>query len=336
MQSYDKSQIESFVAAIGALHRLFEQSISDLRHRLGRFEAIATSEELLRRADYWRVVIAYDSSVRLRLIIENNFHAIETLALLATARYVFELSIWLKLTSARPEYALAYYGKLLEKEREHSDGLARQLEREIELLERLEEQDAQSTQGVINKIKEAAVAENAEGIQQLVRDSRLDVDRQAARAFSIYADRATHLGFRYTADLVRTQALKKARERQERARLALEAFRKWCPPDSLVLVDRRWKWDREALAAKMEGPYDFLYSYTSRLLHATPASVTTDVKNLECDEIRILLRYIHGALLDALDLTGEFRTMAEDSGDKALSTAHAEDVGGLTVQKRDV
>ncbi len=75
-----------------------------------------------------------------------------------------------------------------------------------------------------------------------------------------------------------------------------------------------WRWDREAKSADMEGAYDFLYSYTSRLLHATPASVTTDVKNLEPDEIRILLRYIHGALLDALDLTSTFRVSTGPTG----------------------
>jgi hypothetical protein len=313
MQSGEKSQVEALVAAIRGLHQLFEQRISESRRRLDHFEATSTTDQLLRRADYWQVVIAHDSCVRLRLIIENNFHVIETLALLATARYILELSIWLRLASSRVEYALAYYGKLLEKEREHCDGMVRQLQREIELLERFEELDRTSTLEVVDKLKEGTSVKDSDSIQQLVRDSRSEVDREAARTFSIYVDRAKHLGFGYTAHLVRTQALKKAQERQERAVFALAGFRAWCPADSLALVDRRWKWDREAQAANMDGPYDFLYSYTSRLLHATPASVTTDVKNLEPDEIRILLRYIHGALLDALDLTGKFRASTEET-----------------------
>lgn len=148
-------------------------------------------------------------------------------------------------------------------------------------------------------------------MRQVVQDSRLDIDREAARTFSIYADQGMHLGFGYTAHLVRTQALPRAQARQGRAVEALEAFRKWCPADSLALLDRRWKWDREAQVAQLHDQYDFLYSYTSRPLHATPASVTTDVKDLEPDEIRILLRYVRGALLDALDLTEKFRAKAE-------------------------
>lgn len=103
------------LARIRGLHGLFEQVIKELRGDLDRFEAATPSETLLRRADYWEHVIAYDSCVRLRQIIESNFHAIETLALLATTRYVFELSIWLKLGTTRDDYALAYYGELLEK-----------------------------------------------------------------------------------------------------------------------------------------------------------------------------------------------------------------------------
>jgi hypothetical protein len=288
--------IGSLLAEIKGLHDQVNQSVSDLRRNLDGLEKASTPEALLRRADYWQVVIAYDSCVRLRLIIENNFHVIETLALLATTRYIFELSIW-----------LVYYGKLLEKEREHCDGMIRQLQREIELLERFDERDRKSILGVAEKLKDRTSTLDGDSIQQLVRDSRSEVDREAARTFSLYADQAKRLGFGYTAHLVRIQALKKAEERHAQAVAALLEFRGWCAPESLILFDRRWKWDREAKAASMEGAYDFLYSYTSRLLHATPASVTTDVKNLEPDEIRILLRYIHGALLDALDLTSTFR-----------------------------
>jgi hypothetical protein len=44
---------------------------------------------------------------------------------------------------------------------------------------------------------------------------------------------------------------------------------------------KRWIWKHEAAAAGMTEQYEFLYAYTSRLLHATPTSVTTDQKNLE-------------------------------------------------------
>ncbi len=52
----------------------------------------------------------------------------------------------------------------------------------------------------------------------------------------------------------------------------------------------------------MEHEYDFIYSYTSRLLHATPASLTTDQKNLEPREVLVFLRYVHVRLLEIIDM----------------------------------
>ncbi len=48
--------------------------------------------------------------------------------------------------------------------------------------------------------------------------------------------------------------------------------------------------------------YEFLYSYTSRLLHATPVSIFTNQKNLEPEEMRLFLEYVYVSMLDALEL----------------------------------
>ena len=42
----------------------------------------------------------------------------------------------------------------------------------------------------------------------------------------------------------------------------------------------------------MASEYDFIYSYTSRLLHATPASLTTNQKSLEAEEVFLFRRYV--------------------------------------------
>lgn len=48
-------------------------------------------------ADDWRRSTFRNALVRLRQHVGNNFNFIETMGLLAVARYVFELSIWLRL-----------------------------------------------------------------------------------------------------------------------------------------------------------------------------------------------------------------------------------------------
>ncbi len=304
-------QLAELVADIRGLHQLFEHGISQLRLDLDRLNSSATPEDLLERADYWQVVIAYDSAVRLRLIIENNFVVIETLGLLATVRYVFELLVWLRLAIKREQYAIAYYGRLLEKSVEHSEAQVKQLNAEIDLLQRLDAQDNDAITDAVRAYRGQEVEPDAGRAR---RDAMADIDRRAARMFSLYADRGRTLGYGYTAHLVQTQALPKAISSADNAKAALTSFRDRCPTRAKALLSRRWKWDREAREAGMSNEYFFLYSYVSRFLHATPASVTTDEKNLEPDEIVMFLRYIRASLLDIQDLYSLLRTTREQGG----------------------
>lgn len=48
--------------------------------------------------------------------------------------------------------------------------------------------------------------------------------------------------------------------------------------------------------------YDFIYTFSSKLLHATPASITTNQKNLELEEMLVFLKYINVKIRDLLEL----------------------------------
>ncbi len=65
---------------------------------------------------------------------------------------------------------------------------------------------------------------------------------------------------------------------------------------------KRWNWKEQAAKAGMSEQYGFLYSYTSRLLRATPASLTTKQKNLELDEVSMFLDFIFVAMLEATEI----------------------------------
>ena len=54
--------------------------------------------------------------------------------------------------------------------------------------------------------------------------------------------------------------------------------------------------------AEISHEHDYIYSYASKLLHATPASLTTDQKNLEMPEVCLFLRYIYVKMLEIADL----------------------------------
>ena len=66
--------------------------------------------------------------------------------------------------------------------------------------------------------------------------------------------------------------------------------------------EQSWRWKEQAAIVGMSDQFEFIYSFTSRLLHATPVSLTTNQKLLEPDEMHIFLEYIYVSILDIVDL----------------------------------
>ena len=60
------------------------------------------------------------------------------------------------------------------------------------------------------------------------------------------------------------------------------------------------------------GEYDYLYSFASKLLHATPVSITTEMRNLEPQETEIFLRFIDITIRDVLALAAQYRPTNTD------------------------
>lgn len=56
---------------------------------------------------------------------------------------------------------------------------------------------------------------------------------------------------------------------------------------------------------------EYIYRYTSQVLHPMPASFHTSSKNLELAEMRVLLYYIYVRLLDVIDVVSEFIDRAD-------------------------
>ena len=85
-----------------------------------------------------------------------------------------------------------------------------------------------------------------------------------------------------------------------------------------IKQEKDWNWKEQATAIGMSDQYEFIYSFTSRLLHATPVSLTTNQKLLEPEEMRIFLEYIYVSLLDILRLAKEDSRRTYRSRYKAL------------------
>ncbi len=247
----------------------------------------------------WRRNTFGNALVRLRQFVENNFYYIETMGLLAVVRYVFELSVWLRLFQKDSRYSLIYYRELINSQRKfYADTLAH-LRREIELLNSFAERDKEESDQVLHNSKQI---NSAMEFGDLLRNAMDRVDAEASRHFSIYLDDAKINGYSFQANLIEKKVVPKAELAISQIDAELREYEKRIPENVKKLVNGRWQWRGMADKAGIMHEHDYIYSYASKLLHATPASLTTDQKNLEILEICIFLRYIYVKILEIMDM----------------------------------
>ncbi len=253
-----------------------------------------------RNARSWCIAVAGDVLIRVRLFIEQNFKVVETVGVIAVARYLLELNIWMSLFRRDENYGLVYFGELLDTQRRfYTDTLA-QVEREIAFLELLEVRE----RAALTK------AHNSGGSpRDMVAKDKLasdQIDKEATKHFSIYARAALTNGYGFQAHLVRTKALPKAKEALTMVETEKRGFDESIAPAVRKLIPDRWQWRPMANKVGLVEEYDYVYSFASKLLHATPASITTDSKNLEMPELEMFLKYIVVKIDDLMDLAAVY------------------------------
>jgi hypothetical protein len=290
--------------------------VNSIRARRSSLDALArqlrtpTILEAFDKWDHnsWCISVAGDSLVRLRLFTEQNFSVVETMGVVAVARYAFELSVWLRLFALDRRYGLVYFDQLLRtQQRFYKDTLA-QLQREVAWLKSLGQKEATSHDKLLKGFD--ANAANAGETQKLVSalsSISAEIDAEAARRFSMYAEAARTNGYDFQAYLVETKAFPPVQQALDDIAAEMDRFESRVAPEIKVLRPDRWRWRQAALKVGRADEYDYLYSFASKLLHATPASITTDQKNLEMQEMELFLKYIDVTIGDVLAFAGEYR-----------------------------
>lgn len=293
MSATQQSKAEALIVKIRDLK-------PELERLAGAFRSDGTSKTFdIFSEDAWRRNVYGNALIRLRQFTENNFNYIETMGLLATTRYVFELSVWLRLFKKNPRYCLVYYRELLKTQLMFNRDALTHLRLEINLLKQLDAKDAAATDAVLKTVIQQPSATN---FGELTRAAMAAVDAEASRTFAIYADEAKHNGYGYQAHLVETQAVPKFEEIIAALEADLQVFQNTVSGAVKALSSRKWQWRQMATEADIAHEHDYIYCYASKLLHATPASLTTNQKNLEMDEVCIFLRYIYVKMLEIADL----------------------------------
>lgn len=283
--------IPRFVAAIAR----FDEKVSGL-------DQGGSAEDLKYSGVFWVITAYRNALIRLRLILENNFLYLETLNVLATTRYVFETLVWLRLLYREPEYGLVFYGKVISGQLQHFRNFRKKLEGEISIFEKLEKEESKRHQEGLRGLTENAQTINADQVSEATASIMNEIDRRARRAFSLYAHDAKRNGYGFQAHLIRKKAIPQIVAQIEQLEAEEKAFITKFPTLVRKKLKDRWNWKAEAGRVGMLAQYEFIYSFTSRLLHATPASIFTDEKNLEAPETLLFLDYIYVSMLDALDL----------------------------------
>lgn len=286
-------QVAQLIAGLRGLQPRVETLSDAFRSKIAAFPVQPFHEY---GADYWSLQSMGDALVRVKLFLERNFSFIETLGVLSLCRYTFELVVWLKHIERNEDFSLVYARQLMLQQQEFFSALHTHLLQEIELYRELGSKEKDALSAVMSRAptfsagqsSEAAGAQIAAAIQEA---SRL-VDERLAQSFSIYAHEVVHYGYDFQAHRLQSQAIPQALQAEQDCKNSLTLFdAKWMTKLNAVRP-KSWKWKERADFVQMSHEYEFIYSYTSRLLHATPASLTTDQKSLDISEILIFIRYI--------------------------------------------
>ena len=129
-----------------------------------------------------------------------------------------------------------------------------------------------------------------------------EIDAAAARRFTIYGEQARTNGYGYQAFLLETKVIPKVKASLEEVEREFLTVDNGLSPQVRKMLPDLSNWKRRAVLVGMSQEYEFIYSYTSRLLHATPPSITTDQKNLEVEEFAMFLRYVKIRIIDLLEI----------------------------------
>ena len=302
--------IEILIANIRGLHKTIEHLSNQLRGFVHKADKENVSSINKQSGTYWRLVAYLNSLIRIKLFLEQNFNYIEPMVVIAVTRYLFELTVWLRLMQENENYGCVYYLELINTQLKYYHDLQGHLTREVTFLK---ETGVHEKKLFEQRFKEAEKITDMEtrqqALQQIPNDITQVIDNQASRRFSIYSEQAQSNGYAFQAYLIETKKLPNIEKSISDLELERNQFERDATENVRNLVRDpkgnkiKWNWKQKAIDVGMEDDYNFIYSYTSRLLHAFPVSVATNHKNLELDEIRIFLKYIHIRLLDIIEIT---------------------------------
>ncbi len=264
-------EIENYVKNI----KSSQDKIDELQQKL---EAIIQRIEIGENKydiEYWKLFICYNFLGKLKNIVTTNFSLIESFGVLITTRYLFEMHVWLRLIKEDEDHIFCFIEDHIQSQLKFYKSLLKRTRKEIEILIEIDETD--------------------------------ETDEYAARKFLIYFEQAKFNGYGYQAHLVEKKVIPKYEGYIQDIEKEQKSFKGEYFTSAHETKCRGINtWKNKAIKAGLGEDYDFIYDYSSLLLHARPNSVITRQKNLEEPEILMFIKYFYVSLLDILDIISEF------------------------------
>lgn len=293
----DLQEIEVNINNIVSLQPIISQLSKCFTDDLDEHYAIENGSEA---SEHWKSSTYHHALIRLNILIEDNFNVMETLGLVSATRYIFELTLWLRLFELDVRYALVYHRRLIDNGRQHYEDTLKQHILEVDLLRRFENEECQKTSEASEEVR-STPGITPDQATAIFLQARNETDAKAARLFSIYADEAKSNGYGVQAAFLEASVIPNIRNGIQAHKRRLESFDEKFAKEIHGLIGCS-NWNKMASEVGMTDEYDYIYSSTSKLLHCSPASITTNQKRLEYRETAIFLRYIHTTIRDIVDL----------------------------------
>jgi hypothetical protein len=230
--------------------------------------------------------------------------------LVAVARYMFENLVWLKLFVEDLEWGVRFYGQFLQ---QHVADLRRaivKMEAEAAMFDAADAEEDADARDVLSSLERAGdddLERSAERAMSALDGRRQALDRRIRRTFSLFAASARFNGYGWQAHLIRTRHLPRHQGQLDVMSRRLAEFEaRIGDADRVQRAYRRMNWKDAAKQVGLLEHYEFLYAYTSTMLHATPMSIVTE-KQLTSGEHTMLMEYLVVAAGDILDSVAAFQ-----------------------------
>ncbi|GKW33468.1 hypothetical protein PEC730217_22480 [Pectobacterium carotovorum subsp. carotovorum] len=255
-------------------------------------------------SDHWGLKIIHDSLVKVLHIVEKELDSTETLNVVSVARYICELNIQLNLIKNDSRYSLVYYGELIKNQREYWSRFKDQLDREVIAFNSLKKQEDKLINHILEDILQMPMGpEQIEALRSLSQYVFKTIDEKADRIFSIHAEQAKTNGYDFQAILIAKKQLPQVIESIKEIDMENTIYNSNISADIIEIVNSKMSWAKKSKKASLYDDYHFIYSFSSKLLHALPASISTNDPGLSNDEKIIFLKFIKIRMSDIMKLS---------------------------------